>query len=154
VADLVAGNLEYQFGVPSAETEGPAFSLNDLLAQFLGRTAPDEEGEEGGGEGESEAGRITFSLGPLPDRAYRRGDSGMIPRLDEPRDTYFARIFDDYKAAMQNQGADTSAMQLAAFRIKLEVNERLICNRLKCQEVRFTVQSRDEGVVLQPYPVG
>jgi HAMP domain-containing protein len=151
VANIVAGNMEHTFGVPSRETEGLAYSLNVLMAQLLGRPEPgeeDEEDEEGGG-----GARILFSLGPLPDRAYRAGDSQLIPRLDEDRPTYFKRIFGEYLRAMQDLGEDTDGMDIEAFQRKLDVNERMICARLKCSEVRFSVVSGDEEVVLQPYPI-
>lgn len=151
VANIVAGNMEYTFGVPSRETEGLAYSLNVLMAQLLGRPEPGEEEEEG----EEGAGgqRILFSLGALPDRAYRPGDSQLIPRLDEDRPTYFKRIFGEYIQAMQDLGEETAGMEIEAFQKKLDVNERMICARLKCSEVRFSVVPGDEEVVLQPYPV-
>ena len=46
VANIVAGNMEYTFGVPSSETEGLAYSLNVLMAQLLGRPEPGEEEDE------------------------------------------------------------------------------------------------------------
>lgn len=151
VANIVAGNMEYTFGTPSRETEGLAYSLNVLMAQLLGRPEPGEEDEEdedsGGGP------RILFSLGPLPDRAYRPGDSQLIPRLDEDRPTYFTRIFGEYVQAMKDLGEETTGMDIEAFQRKLDVNERMICARLKCSEVRFSVVPGDEEVVLQPYPV-
>lgn len=152
VADIVAGNMEYTFGVPSRETEGLAYSLNVLMAQLLGRPEPGEEDEEEGGEG-SGGPQITFSLGPLPDRAYRPGDSQLIPRLDEDRATYMQRIFGEYVQAMQSIGEDTTGFEISTFQKKLEVNERMICTRLKCSEVRFSVVTGEEEIVLQPYPV-
>ncbi|MFH2006335.1 MAG: MXAN_5187 C-terminal domain-containing protein [bacterium] len=152
VADIVAGNMEHTFGVPSAETEGLAYSLNVLMAQLLGRPEPGEEDEEQG-EGGSGGPRMLFSLGPLPDRAYRPGDSQLIPRLDEDRPTYFKRIFQEYLDAMKGLGEDTTGMNVEALQKKLEVNERMICARLKCGEVRFSVVPGEEGVVLQPYPI-
>ncbi len=151
VANIVAGNMEYTFGVPSRETEGLAYILNVLMAQLLGRPEPGEEDED---EEEGSGGpRILFSLGPLPDRAYRPGDSQLIPRLDEDRPTYFKRIFGEYLQAMQDLGEDTAGMEIEAFQRKLDVNERMICARLKCSEVRFSVVPGDEEVVLQPYPI-
>ena len=135
----------------SRETEGLAYSLNVLMAQLLGRPEPGEEDEE---EGENSGGpQMRFSLGPLPDRAYRPGDSQLIPRLDEAKDAYYQRIFKEYVAAMQQLGEETTGFELAGFRRKLEVNERMICARLKCSEVRFSVVAGEEDVVLQPYPV-
>jgi len=151
VANIVAGNMEHTFGVPSRETEGLAYSLNVLLAQLLGRPEPGEEDEED--EGGAGGPRILFSLGPLPDRAYRPGDSQLIPRLDEDRPTYFKRIFGEYVQAMRDLGEDTTGMAIEAFQRKLDVNERMICARLKCSEVRFSVVPGEEEVVLQPYPV-
>lgn len=152
VADIVAGNMELTFGVPSRETEGIAYSLNVLMAQLLGRPEPGDEEEEEGGEGTGGP-QMTFSLGPLPDRAYRPGDSQLIPRLDEDRETYLQRIFGEYVQAMQSIGEETTGFELAAFKKKLDVNERMICTRLKCSEVRFSVVPGDEEIVLQPYPV-
>jgi hypothetical protein len=151
VANIVSGNMEYTFGVPSRETEGLAYSLNVLMAQLLGRPEPgeeDEEDNEGGG-----GPRILFSLGTMPDRAWNPGDSQLIPRMDEDRPTYFARIFGEYLQAMQDMGEDTTGMDIAAFQRKLDVNERMICARLKCSEVRFSVVPGEEDVVLQPYPI-
>jgi len=151
VANIVAGNMEYTFGVPSRETEGLAYSLNVLMAQLLGRPEPGEEEEE---ENEGTGGpRILFSLGAMPDRAYNPGDSQLIPRMDEDRPTYFTRIFNEYLRAMQDLGEETTGMEIAAFQRKLDVNERMICARLKCSEVRFSVVPGDEEVVLQPYPI-
>ncbi|MDY0000570.1 MAG: MXAN_5187 C-terminal domain-containing protein [Polyangia bacterium] len=151
VGDIVAGNTEYKFGVASRETEGLAYSLNVLMAQVLGRPEPGDE-VEGEGEEASES-AMQFALGPLPDRPYRPGDSQLIPRLDESRDAHIERIFKDYMAAMQQLGEDTSGFSIKTFRSKLEVNERMICARLKCSEVRFSVVLADDGVVLNPYPV-
>jgi hypothetical protein len=152
VADIVAGNMEHTFGVPARETEGLAYILNVLMAQLLGRPEPGEEEESEEGEGAAGP-QLRFSLGPLPDRPYRPGDSQLIPRLDEDKESYYQRIFKEYLAAMQELGEDTAGFELAAFRGKLEVNERMICARLKCSEVRFSVVAGEEEVVLQPYPV-
>lgn len=152
VADIVAGNMEHTFGVPSRETEGLAYSLNVLMAQLLGRPEPGDEEEEEGGESVGAA-RMGFALGPLPDRPYRPGDSQLIPRLDENREAYFRRIFTEYVELMQTLGEDTSGFELQTLRGKLELNERMICARLNCSEVRFSVVKGEEGVVLQPYPV-
>lgn len=152
VGDIVAGNTEHTFGVPSRETEGLAYSLNVLMSQVLGRPEPGDEEEEEGGDGAA-ASAMRFALGPLPDRPYRPGDSQLIPRLDETRDAHFERLFSAYLEAMQQLGEETSGFDLKTFRNKLEVNERMICARLKCSEVRFALVLGEEGVVFNPYPV-
>jgi len=150
VNEVISGDLEYSFGVPSVETEGLCYSLNGMLAKLLGRPEDEEEEEEGG---EQDQATIKVKLGPLPPSVVNASDPSVAPLAAESDEDHVRRIYKEYMAALDAEGEDLEGFTLEDFKAKVQVNERLLISRYKCSKVRFRVETVDDEVVLSPVPI-
>jgi len=150
VNEVISGDLEYSFGVPSVETEGLCYSLNGMLAKLLGRPDDEEDEEEGG---EQDQATIKVKLGPLPPSVVNASDPSAAPLAAEGDEDHVRRIYKEYLAALDAEGDDLEGFTLDDFKAKVQVNERLLVSRYKCSKVRFRVETVDDEVVLSPVPI-
>jgi hypothetical protein len=153
INEMMAGDLEYTFGVPSPETEGLCYALNGLLAKLLGRPEPEDEEEEVE-ETADEPAAATVVLGPLPDKALAADDAAVGDLAGEADDAHLKRIFNEYVKALDEDGMEVSGFTFEDFSQKVQVNERMLKDRYECSMVRFKVSRDDEGApILVPIAI-
>ena len=152
VNEMLAGDLDYTFGVPSRETEGLCYALNGLLAKLLGRPEPDDEEDEV--EDSDQPEKVTVAMGPLPDEAIGAADDSVAELVKEDDEAHYKRIYSAYVEAMDEYGDDTSAFTYDDFKQLIDVNLRMIKARFECEMVRFKLASDSEGAPrLDPIPI-
>lgn len=152
VNEMLAGDLDYSFGVPSRETEGLCYALNGLLAKLLGR--PEPEDEEDAVEDSDGPEKITVAMGPLPDQPTGAADDSVAELVKEDDEAHYRRIYSAYVEAMEEYGDDTSAFTYEDFKQLIDVNLRMIKSRFECEMVRFKRTSDSEGAPrLDPIPI-
>ena len=74
------------------------------------------------------------------------------PFLEENRDQYYRRLFDEYITSRQKLGQSNENIYYERFVEKLEKNENVLKARHGCAEVRFEVVVKEGKVVLKPVP--
>ena len=159
--EVINGNFDYQFPFDYTE-ELPrvmAQSLNLMIAVLLGKELPEDDeaalkqsgGWDMGGTASSsakqgpKAGEVIIE--PQPD-----GKPAPPDLLREPAETYYKRLYADYKAALG--GAEGSeSITYVRFVEQLVRGERDLKEKLDCKHVRFMVNTRGNQVVLTPVPI-
>src|SRR5437762_9147868 len=98
VAEIINGNIDYQFKPVGPDFEGLSNGLNVMLARLLGREEPNEDEPE---EEQDETSRwrsdqmlVEEGSGPS---ASSSPEAGALAQEAEP--VYFTRIFNEYVAA-------------------------------------------------------
>ena len=72
----------------------------------------------------------------------------------EAEPVYFARIFNEYVAALKAQGKPTKGITVQAFTAKLRLIEGGLRQKWKgCRMVRFKVNTQGDQVTLKPIPI-
>ncbi len=137
VAEIINGNIDYQFKPVGPDFEGLSNGLNVMLARLLGREEPNEDEPE---EEQDETSRwrsdqMLVEEGSGPSAAERRPRRPALAQEDEP--VYFARIFNEYVAALKSQGKPTKGITVQAFTAKLRLIEGGLKQKWKCRMVRF-----------------
>jgi hypothetical protein len=153
VAEIINGNIDYMFKPVGQDFEGLSNALNVMLARLLGREEPNEE------EGEDEADEANKwrSDQMLVEEASAAAQSGNDPEAtalgQEAEPIYYARIFNEYSAALKSQGKPTKGITVQAFTAKLRLIEGGLKQKWKCRMVRFKVNAHGDQVTLKPVPI-
>jgi hypothetical protein len=153
VAEIINGNIDYMFKPVGQDFEGLSNALNVMLARLLGREEPNEE------EGEDEADEANKwrSDQMLVEEASAAAQAGNDPDAaalgQEAEPIYFARIFNEYVAALKSQSKPTKGISVQAFTAKLRLIEGGLRQKWKCRAVRFRVNAHGETVTLKPVPI-
>ena len=152
VAEIINGNIDYQFRPVGPDFEGLSNGLNVMLARLLGREEPNEDEPE---EEQDETARwrsdqmqVEEGSGPT---AAPAPDANVLGQESEP--IYYARIFNEYVAALRSQGKPTKGITVQAFTAKLRLIEGGLKQKWKCRMVRFKVNAQGEHVTLKPIPI-
>jgi len=150
VAEIINGNIDYMFKPVGQDFEGLSNALNVMLARLLGREeVSDEEGED-----EADEANKWRSDQMLVEEAHGAGndpDAAALGQEAEP--IYFARIFNEYSAALKAQGKPTKGITVQSFTAKLRLIEGGLKQKWKCRSVRFKVQVHGDHVTLKPVPI-
>ena len=153
VAEIINGNIDYQFRPVGPDFEGLSNGLNVMLARLLGREEPNEDEPE---EEQDETARwrsdqMLVEEGSGADRGARarreRAGARRASRSTTPR------IFNEYVAALRSQGKPTKGITVQAFTAKLRLIEGGLKQKWKCRMVRFKVNAQGEQVTLKPIPI-
>jgi hypothetical protein len=152
VAEIINGNIDYQFRPVGPDFEGLSNGLNVMLARLLGREEPNEDEPE---EEQDESSRwrsdqmlVEEASGPT---AQPAPEANVLGQESEP--IYYARIFNEYVAALRTQGKPTKGITVQAFTAKLRLIEGGLKQKWKCRMVRFKVNAQGEHVTLKPIPI-
>jgi len=152
VAEIINGNIDYQFRPVGPDFEGLSNGLNVMLARLLGREEPNEDEPE---EEQDETARwrsdqMLVEEVPGPS-ATPSPEANALGQESEP--IYYARIFNEYVAALRSQGKPTKGITVQAFTAKLRLIEGGLKQKWKCRMVRFKVNAQGTEVTLQPIPI-
>ena len=152
VAEIINGNIDYQFRPVGPDFEGLSNGLNVMLARLLGREEPNEDEPE---EEQDETARwrsdqMLVEEVPGPS-ATPSPEANALGQESEP--IYYARIFNEYVAALRSQGKPTKGITVQAFTAKLRLIEGGLKQKWKCRMVRFKVNAQGEHVTLRPIPI-
>ena len=152
VAEIINGNIDYQFRPVGPDFEGLSNGLNVMLARLLGREEPNEDEPE---EEQDETARwrsdqMLVEEVPGPS-ATPSPEANTLGQESEP--IYYARIFNEYVAALRSQGKPTKGITVQAFTAKLRLIEGGLKQKWKCRMVRFKVNAQGTEVTLQPIPI-
>jgi hypothetical protein len=152
VAEIINGNIDYQFRPVGPDFEGLSNGLNVMLARLLGREEPNEDDVE---EESEEANRwrsdqLLVEDNP-PSSAANDAEANALAQESEP--IYYARIFNEYVAALKSQGKPTKGITVQAFTAKLRLIEGGLKQKWKCRMVRFKVNVQGEQATLKPIPI-
>jgi hypothetical protein len=152
VAEIINGNIDYQFKPVGPDFEGLSNGLNVMLARLLGREEPNEDEPE---EEQDETSRwrsdqmlVEEGSGPS---ASASPETTALGQEAEP--VYYTRIFNEYVAALKSQGKPTKGITVQAFTAKLRLIEGGLKQKWKCRMVRFKVNTQGEQVTLKPIPI-
>jgi hypothetical protein len=152
VAEIINGNIDYQFRPVGPDFEGLSNGLNVMLARLLGREEPNEDEPE---EEQDETARwrsdqMLVEEVPGPS-ATPSPEANTLGQESEP--IYYARIFNEYVAALRSQGKPTKGITVQAFTAKLRLIEGGLKQKWKCRMVRFKVNAQGTEVTLRPIPI-
>jgi hypothetical protein len=152
VAEIINGNIDYQFRPVGPDFEGLSNGLNVMLARLLGREEPNEDEPE---EEQDESARWRSDQMQVEEGAAPSGapaaDANALGQESEP--IYYARIFNEYVAALRSQGKPTKGITVQAFTAKLRLIEGGLKQKWKCRMVRFKVNAQGEHVTLKPIAI-
>jgi len=151
VAEIINGNIDYQFRPVGPDFEGLSNGLNVMLARLLGREEPNEDEPE---EEQDESSRWRSDQMQVEDAgptAAPAPDANALGQESEP--IYYARIFNEYVAALRSQGKPTKGITVQAFTAKLRLIEGGLKQKWKCRMVRFKVNAHAEHVTLKPIAI-
>jgi hypothetical protein len=151
VGEIINGNIDYMFKPVGQDFEGLSNALNVMLARLLGREEPNEE------EGEDEADEANKWRSDQMLVEEASGSAGNDPEAaalgQEAEPIYYARIFNEYNAALKTQGKPTKGITVQAFTAKLRLIEGGLKQKWKCRMVRFRVNAHGDQVTLKPVPI-
>jgi hypothetical protein len=151
VAEIINGNIDYMFKPVGQDFEGLSNALNVMLARLLGREEPNEE------EGEDEADEANKWKSEQMLVEEASASAGNDPEASalgqEAEPIYYARIFNEYNAALKAQGKPTKGITVQAFTAKLRLIEGGLKQKWKCRMVRFRVNAHGDQVTLKPVPI-
>jgi hypothetical protein len=151
VAEIINGNIDYQFKPVGPDFEGLSNGLNVMLARLLGREEPNEDEVE---EEADESNRWRSDQMMVEDGGpggASDADAAALAQESEP--IYYARIYNEYVAALKSQGKPTKGITVQAFTAKLRLVEGGLRQKWKCRMVRFKIAAQGEQVTLKPVPL-
>jgi hypothetical protein len=152
VAEIINGNIDYQFRPVGPDFEGLSNGLNVMLARLLGREEPNEDEPE---EEQDESNRWRSDQMLVEEGGPGGGGSPEAAALgQEGEPVYYTRIFNEYVAALKGQGKPTKGITIQAFTAKLRLIEGGLKQKWKgCRMVRFKVNTQGTEVTLKPIPI-
>jgi hypothetical protein len=149
VAEIINGNIDYQFRPVGADFDGLANALNVMLARFLGRAEPGEEEYDDQGNVVGGTSKVVMGDAEPPTPA----DQAAMQLANEPEADYYRRLFNEYVDAKKSLGEKMEGMAFDAFMAKLRMNEASLRKKYAAKSVRFKVQIKDGQVTLKPVPI-
>ncbi len=152
VAEIINGNIDYQFRPVGPDFEGLSNGLNVMLARLLGREEPNEDEPE---EEQDESNRWRSDQMLVEEGGPGGGGSPEAAALgQESEPVYYTRIFNEYVAALKGQGKPTKGITIQAFTAKLRLIEGGLKQKWKgARMVRFKVNTQGTEVTLKPIPI-
>ena len=153
VAEIINGNIDYQFRPVGPDFEGLSNGLNVMLARLLGREEPNEDEPE-----EEQDETHALALGPdagrggLRRRPARRRPTRTRSARRASRSTTRASSTSTSRRC-KSQGKPTKGITVQAFTAKLRLIEGGLKQKWKCRMVRFKVNAQGEQVTLKPIPI-
>lgn len=147
INEIINGNIERTFRPVGSDLDGLANALNVMLARLLGRPEPGEEEYDEDGN-IVQPGALSFDAEGLSPR-----DQEAVQLAQEPEDSYFRRIYDEYVAAKRAAGKSVEGVSFESFVAKLRLNEANLKTKYESRAVRFKVVSKDGRVTLKPVPI-
>jgi len=151
VAEIINGNIDYQFKPVGPDFEGLSNGLNVMLARLLGREEPNEDEMEE--EDESTRWRSDQMLVEDHAGSPSSSDPEANALAAESEPIYYARIFNEYVAGLKSQGKPTKGITVQAFTAKLRLVEGGLRQKWKCRLVRFKINTQGDQVTLKPIPI-
>ena len=149
VAEIINGNIDYQFRPVGPDFEGLSNGLNVMLARLLGREEPNEdEVEEEADESNRWRSDQMLVEDASPGGPGSEAEAASLAQESEP--IYYARIFNEYVASLKSQGKPTKGITVQAFTAKLRLIEGGLRQKWKCRGVRFKVNTQGDQVTLRP----
>ena len=144
VSEIINGNLEYIFE-GKGEFEGLANAINVMLARLLGRPEPGEEMDED----EAMLDPMVLLFGEMDEADSGSEMAGTLAA--EIEEAYLARLYKEYVDMRQEYGLPIEGLELDYFIQKLKANTTLFKAKYKADNLRFAVDTDDEGrVALKP----
>lgn len=151
---IMNGRTDRRFEIEHAELGGLVFRLNSLLNQLFG-VQEDETDEQGRPSRAPAASSFEGAL-EVDERmasmaADDVADAGAL--RDEPQETYYRRIFDEYITAKRGLGDPVDHIAFAAFVERIMASEKEMGEK-HGKPVRYKVEVRGREVVLLAVPLG
>ncbi len=149
VQEVAAGDMEFVFGRVSAETEGLANSLNEMLNVLFGRESLDEEG----GDAPVKTGIQLLSLGPIPEMPLL-GDDERVEKYKEMTDQDFQHVlYEQFIKAWEEFGEESPVPSQDLFAQRVKLFERMVLRQLECSRVFFGLKVTEEAIEVLPLPI-
>jgi hypothetical protein len=149
---IMNGRTDRRFEIEHAELGGLVFRLNSLLNQLLG-VQEDETDDQGRPSRAPAAASFQDALSVDERMAASASSDVADPALrDEPADTYYRRIFDEYISAKRTLGDPTEGITLPAFVERIQASEQEMGEK-HGKPVRYKIEVRGREVVLLAVPL-
>jgi hypothetical protein len=147
---IMNGRTDRRFEIEHAELGGLVFRLNSLLNQLLG--VQEDETDDQGRVSRAPA-ASSFQDALSVDETTIEGGEIADPALrDEPAESYYSRIFNEYVSGKRSLGDPTEGVTLASFVERIQASEREIHEK-HGKLVRFKIEVRGREVVLLALPL-
>ena len=151
VAEVINGNIDYNFKPVGQDFEGLSNSLNVMLARLLGREEPNEEAVEEEDEGSKHAWKAEAMV---IEQSDGRAPAETVAALaSEPEAAYYPRLYGEYVAALQRLGQPTDGMSVLAFMAKLSLTEAGLREKWECKVVRFLLAVKGNQITFRPVKI-
>lgn len=147
---IMNGRADLRFEIEHAELGGLVFRLNSLLNQLLG-VQEDETDDQGRVSRAPQASSFQDALA-VDEETIQGGDVADPALRDEPADSYYRRIFDEYVNAKRSLGDPIEAITLPGFVERIQASEREM-HAKHGKLVRFRIEVRGREVVLIAVPL-
>lgn len=147
INEIINGNIDRTFRPVGSDLDGLANALNVMLARLLGRPEPGEEEYDEDGN-IVQPGALSFDTEGLSPK-----DQEAVKLAQEPEDSYYRRIYDEYVAAKRDTGESVEGVSFESFVAKLRLNEANLRTKYESRAVRFKVVTNDGKVTLKPVPI-
>jgi len=138
VAEIINGNIDYQFSPVGPDFEGLSNGLNVMLARLLGR---EELGEDDVVEDDDEQWKAERMVIFEGDGAPAGANASALAQESEA--AYYPRLYNEYVNALRSHGERTENVPVQLFTAKLRLVEVGLKRKWNCRLVRF--QLVEEG---------
>ena len=161
IHEVNSGNFDYEFPYDYKDelASSMAQSLNLMVAVLLGKPLPEDESEAGSIDWRGSAQGAPRSANK-PDAASglrvenEIGADGRLdkndPVLTEAAESYYRRLYDEYRKASQSAGDSGESVTYVRFVEKIARMERELKTRLGLEVIRFVVKTDGDQVTLTP----
>jgi hypothetical protein len=147
---IMNGRTDRRFEIEHAELGGLVFRLNSLLNQLFG--VQEDETDDQGRPSRAPA-ASSFEDALSVDETTMSGDVVADAALrDEPAESYYRRIFDEYVTAKRSLGDPTEGITLPAFVERIKASEAEMQEK-HGKPVRYHIEVRGREVVLLAMPL-
>jgi hypothetical protein len=146
---IMNGRTDRRFEIEHAELGGLVFRLNSLLNQLFG--VQEDETDDQGRPSRAPA-ASSFQDAHSVDERTMSGDVADPALRDEPAESYYRRIFDEYISAKRSLDDPTEGITLAAFVERIQASEREMQDK-HGKPVRYKIEVRGREVVLLAVPL-
>jgi hypothetical protein len=150
VAEVINGNIDYEFQPVGPDFEGLSNSLNVMLTRLLGRDEPNEDAVQ---EEDEQAPKWKGEL-----MVFEEGDggggAGAGALAQESEASYYPRIYGEYVNALRATNKPLDGLTIQAFMAKLRLAEAGLRQKWSCKAVRFQLVGRGDQISFRPVRVG